>query len=481
MSYTVSQNVSFLTIASVLQRAISFVYFIFIARLIGVGNTGSYFFAITFTTIFGILADFGINAVLTRESSRFPEKINDFVNTVFWTRIIMGAVVYLLAITAVNILGYSELIKHLVYLSGITMFFDNLHPIFYSIFRAKKNLVYESFGIIGSQFLTLVIGSLALWLKWPLYWLIIAYAIPSTLNTLYIGLMAWRSFSIKIKLIWKKEIFSLFLSQAWPFAIAGIVGRFYSYSDSIIMSKMLTVTEIGWWSVPYKIVFAFQFIPSALSASIYPAMSAYHINEKEKNSDLFQKSYRYLFTIVLPLAAGLIALSTPFIIKIYGSQYAPAVPVLQILSLSLVFGFFTFVNGALLNASNRQTVQTTLLTVSLLISIGLNFILIPRWGIIGAAWTALVCNFIMAMTGFWQAAKLIPINHKGLMGDFVKTFFPALIMGIGARMLLSYFHFVIVIILAVIIYFFLLYLTGGFTLEIFKQIFLKIRVNRNPE
>ena len=52
MSYTVAQNATFLTGASILQRMISFVYFIFIARAIGVENTGQYFFAIAFTSIF---------------------------------------------------------------------------------------------------------------------------------------------------------------------------------------------------------------------------------------------------------------------------------------------------------------------------------------------------------------------------------------------------------------------------------------------
>jgi O-antigen/teichoic acid export membrane protein len=85
MSYTVAQNTSFLTIASVLQKVISFFYFIFVARMIQVEHTGVYFFAITFTTIFTVVADFGMGPVLTRETARFPDRAQSYFNTVFWT------------------------------------------------------------------------------------------------------------------------------------------------------------------------------------------------------------------------------------------------------------------------------------------------------------------------------------------------------------------------------------------------------------
>jgi len=150
MSYTVAQNTSFLTVASVLQRAISFVYFIVIARIIGVENTGVYFFAITFTTIFTVVADFGLNPVLTREAARYPEKSEEFFSTVFLTKIVFGVVAYGLVVFFINLFNYPTLTKELVYLSGLTMFFDNLHSSFYSLFRARKNLIYESIGIIGS-------------------------------------------------------------------------------------------------------------------------------------------------------------------------------------------------------------------------------------------------------------------------------------------------------------------------------------------
>ena len=290
-SYTVAQNTSFLTIASVLQKVISFFYFIFVARIIKVENTGVYFFAIAFTTIFTVVADFGLAPVLTRESSRYPEQTERYFNTVFLAKIIFGVGAYLLVVVLANVLKYPSLTKTLIYVSGITMFLDNLLTSFYSIFRARKNLIYESIGIIGSQFATLVIGTAALLNHWPLVWLIIAYTIPSGLNLIYVSHFLKKVYQIMPRLLWDNYIFKIFIATALPFALAGIIGRLYSYSDSLLMSKMLSAKELGWWSVPYKITFAFQFIPLSLSASVYPVFSGLFLTDKPAIGPLFEKFF----------------------------------------------------------------------------------------------------------------------------------------------------------------------------------------------
>src|SRR3989339_1605278 len=192
MAYTVAQNTSFMTVASILQKAVSFVYFTVIARLIGVENTGVYFFAIAFTTIFTVVADFGLGPVLTREAARFDTNSSAYLNTVLGTKLIFGVISYGVLIICANLLGYDALTKSMIYLSGITMFFDNIHATFYGILRAKKNLLFEGAGLIGSQFLTAIIGGVALYLGAPLYWLILAYTIPAGVNAIYAGFMARR-------------------------------------------------------------------------------------------------------------------------------------------------------------------------------------------------------------------------------------------------------------------------------------------------
>lgn len=474
MSYTVTQNTSFLTGASILQKVISFVYFTFVARLIGVENTGVYFFALTFTTIFTVVADFGMGSVLTREVARYPEHTEKYLNTAFWSKVFFGLGAYLLAVFFINIFNYPTLTKQLVYLSGVTMFFDNLHAAFYSVFRARKNLIYESVGIVGSQAITLLVGSLALFNNWPLYWLILAYTIPSILNFIFSAFILKKVYKLNYSFDFDKSIFKIFFAFAIPFALAGIISRLYSYSDSLLMSKMLSAKELGWWSVPYKMTFAFQFIPAALAASIYPVMSGLFLTEKEKITDLFLKSWRYLFTIVFPLAFGLIAVAEPVIIKLYAQQYIPAIPVLRVLMISLIFSYLGIVTGATLNATNRQKTQTFILAAALGVNIISNLLLLPRIGIMGAAYSALLSNVILTIGGFWFCRATVEMDYGRLNKYFHQSFWPAVIMGLSAFYLAQKINFIIVIILAAILYGILLLLSGGLNKEMIRNFYSKI-------
>lgn len=475
MSYTVAQNTSFLTVASVLQKVISFFYFIFVARMIQVENTGVYFFAITFTTIFTVVADFGMGPVLTREAARFPDRAQNYFNTVFWTKIMFGLGAYLLIVFFANILHYPESTKLLIYISGITMFSDNLTTAFNSIFRARKNLVYESMGVIGSQFATLVIGTFALFNHWSLVWLIIAYTIPSSLNLLYMSLALKKVYGITVKFIWNSQVFKIFVATALPFALAGIIGRLYSYSDSLLMSKMLTAKELGFWSVPYKISFAFQFIPVALSASVYPVFSSLFLTEKTAIGPLFEKSWRYLFAIVFPLSLGLIAVADPVVRHAFGEQYAPSITPLRILLVSLIFGFLALITGALLNATNRQKTQTGLIATVLIINIILNLILLPKFRINGAAIAALVSNAVLCLVGFYFSIRQVPIRLKNIASYINQTLWPAAVMAIVVYALSHKIHYLFAIVIGGIIYITLLFFTKVLTKEIILMILSKIK------
>lgn len=485
MSYSVVKNTSFLTSASILQKVISFVYFTIIARFVGEANTGQYFVAMTFSTIFAVVADFGMGPILTRETARTPENTEKNLNTVFWTKIFFGFFTYILLVTIVNFLSYDTLTKNLIYLAGITMFFDNLHSVFYNVFRARKNLFYESVGVVSSQFITLLIGTTAILLHWPLYWLIIAYIIPSFLNFIFSATLLKKIYNLHYSFHWERKVFKQFIILALPFALAGILSRLYSYSDTLLMTKMLSAKELGWWSVPYKITFAFQFIPVALSASIYSVFSGLYaensvegdrvVDSREKINLLFAKSWRYLLTIVFPIAAGLFVLAEPLVIKIYSSAYSPSVPVLRVLLISLVFSYLSFVTGALLNATNRQKIQTGLVALSLAVSISINLYFLPRVGIISAAYAALVGNFIMCVGGFVFSARCIKINYWNIFKYINQTVWPAIIMGLIVYYLSLHINFLLTIPVGGIVYLVLLFLTGGLNMIFLRESFLKIK------
>src|SRR3989338_3989417 len=111
----IAKNTSYFTLALVLQKVISFTYFVLIARALGPEDLGKYYFAISFASIFSILIDLGLTNVLTREIAKTKDKANAYLGACLAIKLPLSVLTGLLIIILANLLGYAELTKILIY------------------------------------------------------------------------------------------------------------------------------------------------------------------------------------------------------------------------------------------------------------------------------------------------------------------------------------------------------------------------------
>lgn len=461
--------------ASVGQKIISFVYFTMIANHLGAENTGKYFFALAFTTVFVVFVDLGLTSVLVRESAKHREKIQSYFSTILSVKIGLGILTYIATIVTINLMGYPEETRHLVYLSGVTMLFDSLHLTLYGVLRAIGNLKYEAIGIVGSQFLTLTMGTAFLYLNFPLFYLILAFTISSFLNVLYVTYILYKKYKINLTPHYDREIFVHIAKIALPFAFAAVFARVYSYIDSILLSKLAGDVQVGLYSVPYKITYAFQFFPLALMAVLYPKFSEYFATNKQKLAFVFERGIKYLLIIVMPITFGIGVLSHDIILTFFRPEYVNSQLPLQILLVGLIFSYISFPIGAFLNACNRQVTQTTIVGLVMVINIILNVLLIPYYGVVGSAISALVGNMFLTILGYIFVPKVTAVSHWFIIKSILQIGISGVAMAIvvwGANL---YYHFIFAIIVGAIIYTMMLFVTGAITKRQVKEAILMVR------
>ena len=474
-SQTIAKNTAYMTVASIGQKILSFVYFTLIARQIGAEGTGKYFFALSFTTLFVVLVDLGLNNVLIREASRLKEKIQQYFSNVIFVKIFLSILTYIAAVVTINLMGYPIETKHLVYLSAITMLFDSLHLSIYGILRALGNLKYEAIGVTASQLITLILGTTFLYLGFPLIWLIAAFTLPSFLNVCYASIILYKNYKIKLVPKYDKEILKFIGKLILPFALAAIFARVYSYIDSILLSKLIGDIAVGWYSIPYKITYSFQFIPLALVAVLYPRFSEYFMFNKARLAYIFERGLKYLLIIVFPITVGIGVLSKDIILSIYTTEYEASILPLQILLAGLVFSFISFPIGAFLNACNRQITQTIIVFVVMVVNIILNVILIPIYGVVGAAVAALVGNIFLTILGYMIIPKITKISHIFLSKTFLQLFVAVAVMGLGVWYINLNFHWGLAILAGAIIYPIMLVVTRSITKEQIKEALVLVK------
>ena len=210
---------------------------------------------------------------------------------------------------------------------------------------------------------------------------------------------------------------------------------------------------MGFYSIPYKLVFSLQVLPMAFGASVYPAFSQYWLKSREMLKNIFQKSFFYLMVIVLPITFGTIALADQIIIKVYSNQYEPSIIALQILIISAFFSFLTFPIGALLNACDKQKINTRNIGIVMIVNIIINLILIPRFSFVGASIAALCSQTLLFALGLIYVSSITHYDKKFLGWSFVKILFASILMGALAYILKNQIHLILNIIVSGLAYF----------------------------
>lgn len=474
----ITRNTTYLTCAYIGQKILALFYFIIIARVIGAGDLGKYAFAMSFAALFGVFADLGLSQTLIREMAKNKERRQSYFSAVFSSKLFLSLITYATLIITVNLLGYSETVRLMVYLSGIVMVLDSFILSFWAVFRSQQNLRFEAINIIIYQAIVLLIGFCILWLRLGLVYLIVPFICASLWSAFFSGFLVGKKVGLKFVPKLERAVIKSLMRISIAFALISIFSRVYTYLDSILLSYLAGDRALGYYSAAYKLPAALVFIPSALAAAIFPAFSESFAVAKERLKRIFDESMSALAILAVPIGIGIAGISREIILKFYGAEYLPGVEALKILGIAMIFVFLNYPIGALLNACDRQKLNVCLYGVTMCVNAGLNFLLIPKFSYLGAAIAFLISHSLLFFVNLFFARELV--NYSG--GRLAKTLFKTVLSGLAmlavVLTLKTKINILVVIAIAAPIYLIVLYLIRGFgkeQIKFFKEIFTSRR------
>lgn len=485
----IAKNTSYFTIALVLQKIISFTYFTILARNLIPEDLGKYYFAISFTTIFAIFIDLGLANILTREvakaglSSGGLAQAGDRTDDISPQKLLSVAIAIklplallstLTVIILINLLDYQPLTRLLVYISSISMILDSFALAFFSVIRGFHNLKYESIASVIFQLIALVIGVTALKFDLGLTAVISAFALASLFSFTFSLLLLKFRWHLSLKPLYDRTAIKWLAVLTLPFALYAVFQRLYTYLDTVFLSLLADDRQVGLYQIAFKIILAFQFLPMAFTASLYPAFASYWQKNRKQLPVTFERAMKYLMIISIPISAGIIILAGQ-IILLFRPEYEAAVPPLRLAMVSLVFLFLNFPPGALLNACDCQKINTRHMAITLIASIILNITLIPKFGAAGASLTLVLSSLVLFTLNFLTVRRIIATKDKSLALTFLKIMLSTTLMAALIYILKSQLNIFINVIIGGAFYFGALYLFRGFRKEDVASIFLSFK------
>ncbi|MCU0680338.1 MAG: flippase [Planctomycetes bacterium] len=460
----IARNTSYLTVALIIQKVLTFTYFALLARYLGPENLGKYYFAISFTTIFSVIVDLGLGNVLTREAAKDNSNSPSLLGNILSLKIPLLFISILAVAIIINVLPYDGVTRQLVYISLISMVFDSFSGIFFSVVRAYHNLFFESISSICFQVIVMVLGLIGIGLGAEVRLVMLPLAVASICNFFYSFWVVRHKIRVPIKLFWNRPLIRQLIVITAPFAIYAIFQRVYTYLDSVLLSLLAGDRQVGLYQVAFKIIFALQFLPMAFTASLYPAMSFYWLNNREQLKISFERAINYLTIISLPIIFGIFLLADK-VVLVFKADYIEAIWPLKISIIALFFIFLNFPIGSLLNACDRQARNTWNMVWATILSVIMNVILIPHYQALGASITALVSSFFIFILGMYWSSKLINYSFKKNLKILLKALGASLAMVLVILPLKNSLNFFLVSAIGALAYFLILFLFKGIRRE----------------
>lgn len=459
----IAKNTGVLLISQIASYILGFFFIMYTARYLGAEGFGILSFALAFTGIFGVFADLGLSTLTVREVSRDKSLATKYLGNIAVIKIILVIITFGLIALMINLLGYPEQTIKVVYLVALSVIFGAFSQMFYSIFQAYEKMEYQSGGHILSSALMLSGALFAISQGFSVVEFASLYFLVSAVVLGYSFVVCvWKFILPKIE--FDRGFLKPTIKEALPFGLTGIFVMIYYYIDTVMLSLMVPNANevIGWYNVAYRLVLVLLFIPSVYFASVFPVMSRFFKTSDESLKFTFERSFKYMMIMAVPIGVGTTLLADRIISLIFGPDFRPATIALQILVWSCVFIFMNWPFSNLLNSTNRQMDITKVTCICMFVNVVLNLLIIPKYSYIGASVTTVITEFV-ALLGVMIYAQY-KIKILTIMNIISKVIISSLIAGI----LVNYFlnsNILLLILLFALIYFGILYMVKGFDRE----------------
>jgi O-antigen/teichoic acid export membrane protein len=391
-NHQAGKNFAWLSIGQLGTRVLGAAFFFFLSYKLKEIGLGQYSFVSSFVPFWFLLVDFGGAGYLYREWARGtkePHLVEKDFSELFTLRLLIVSVVFVPFIVS-NYFVNKDVLPSMVvfYLAMFVSMFTNLADLYSQSrnlyrFIATRQLIEK---------LTSVIIGVVLLVIWPsIFMVFMAVLISQLVSVFYIYK---KSIKFKIRLIFSLPQAKLLILNGLPFLFLGIFTSLYSRIDMTMLRYMDGFQSAGYYGAAYKFMDLTYVFASLFMSSTFPLLSHLWATEenKQKFNEFFKQSFRILFATGFLGAIALIVVAPYLIGWFFPDSFGPAVRGIRILALGQALAFISSLFSSLLIIQKKEKTGLWIIMLCAGFNVLLNFILIPRYSLYGAAWATVIAE-----------------------------------------------------------------------------------------
>ena len=397
-------NILSLGSGEIIARAVAFFGVTYAARLLGPEQFGIIGFAAALFGYLSLTVTAGFNDIGSREVARRPREASSIAASVIAVKLIIALIALIAIAVTAWFLNKPPTVKLVLLLMGLLFFplaldtswvykgLERNHPVAFALIIGQ--VLYA-----GAIFLTVNESSDVAFVPLAQFFGEICAALMLALPLFYLK---------KIKLDLRDGFRILRSSGFW--AVSRLLRTAMYTFDVVLIGFLLGEQAVGLYTAPYRICFLLVALAVAVYVPYLPIITraAALDSTLSEVGIIAERSLNFAAAVAAPLVVGGIIVAAPLLIAVFGNDYAAGSAPFQFLILSIGFVFLHGAIHYIFLAANRLKTATVIVAVAAAVNMGLNTLIIPRYGIVGAA-------FVTAVTeGLTLVLGLIVVNKIGV-------------------------------------------------------------------
>lgn len=391
------KNTFYITLSEIVVKVISFLWIIFLARNLIIAEYGTYSYVNSFILIFALLPDLGTGLIIVREIAKNPKKSPEIIGNAAFINLGLSFLTFLLVIIIALVLGVSEEIKTLIIIASFTLFFSILRSLGIFFFEGTERMKYSALLNTINTFLLIFGGFMGLTLGYGLTGIFIGMLIGTLLSLVITWFLTSRFITPVFRI--DPELIKYLLKSGIPLGLAGLASIIYLRIDTIIIGQLLGQESVGIYNVATPFVIAtIQIIYVPFVIAVFPVLTRLYNKNNKSFTNGVVKSIFFISLITLPITILIFYLSSYFIPFIFDDKYNQSIPILKILILYVPFISLSAFFYKVLIIMNKQLIYLYISIFGVIISVFLNLNLIPKFHLMGAAYSSVITQIILFIT-----------------------------------------------------------------------------------
>jgi len=405
-----------------------------LSRQLSLEEFGLFYAVFTFVSFFLVIRDFGTDYSLRKFIPEFLVnkqygRIKSSIKFVLLINFVVTLIISLFFILfsdflVKNYFGIADA-KPMLYILSVFFIIYSLYGTMVSIFFGfQKSKLYSLDMFLVNLF---VLFGVFIFSKYGVLAPAVAYLISVTICLIFGIFMFLKIFSyFKYKDDFSGKLKKKLLNYGFPLLLAAIGFTVIAQIDTLMLTSFRTLEEVGIYNVVLPTAMLLISLGSSLALVMLPFVSEYWASKKfEELSRIIKTIYKNIFVVVVPLSLIVFTFSDSILRYLFGEAFVVGSLSLQILSIGMILFSVATINNSIISAVGRPRLVTKFVLIAAVLNIFLNLVLIPSFGINGAAIATSLAYLTVLIMSSKRVGKFVNVSLPFF--DWVKTFISGII------------------------------------------------------